>query len=197
VVRRRARLPTLTIFVVDASGSAAVQRLAEAKGAVEHLLADCYVRRDEVAVVAFRGDRAEVLLPPTRSLLRARRSIAGLPGGGGTPLAAGLLAAGQLAEDAGRRGATPVLVLLTDGRANVTLEGQGDRRVAKEEATVVARRIAATGQASVVIDTSPRASAFASELAGSMDAAYHALPRLDADAVQKIVRTSARPPVRN
>jgi magnesium chelatase subunit D len=188
VVRRRARLPTLTIFVVDASGSAAVQRLAEAKGAVEHLLADCYVRRDEVAVVAFRGDRAEVLLPPTRSLLRARRSIAGLPGGGGTPLAAGLIAAQQLADDALRRGATPVLVLLTDGRANVTLEGQGDRRAAREEASAVGRRIAATGQPVVVIDTSRRPGAAAAELAKALAADYRPLPLADAAAVSEAVR---------
>lgn len=188
VVRRRARLPTLTVFVVDASGSAAVQRLAEAKGAVELLLADCYVRRDEVAVVAFRGDSAEVLLPPTRSLLRARRSVAGLPGGGGTPLAAGLLAAQQLADDAVRRGATPVLVLLTDGRANVTLEGQGDRRTAREEANTVARRIAATGQPAVVIDTSRRPGAAAAELAKALAADYRPLPLADASAVSEAVR---------
>lgn len=87
-----------SIFVVDASGSAALNRLAEAKGAVELLLADCYVRRDRVALLAFRGSAAELLLPPTRSLVRAKRSLAGLPGGGGTPLAAGLDAALALAE---------------------------------------------------------------------------------------------------
>ena len=93
ISRFKQRAESTTIFVVDASGSAALHRLAEAKGAVELLLADCYIRRDQVALIAFRGSVAEVLLPPTRSLARAKRSLAGLPGGGGTPLAAGLDAA--------------------------------------------------------------------------------------------------------
>ena len=98
---------TTTLFVVDASGSSALNRLAEAKGAVELLLADCYVRRDRVSVLAFRGKTAELLLPPTRSLARAKRSLAGLPGGGGTPLATAIDAACELANQIRRRGETP------------------------------------------------------------------------------------------
>ncbi len=97
VTRYKQRSRTLTIFAVDASGSAALNRLAEAKGAVELLLADCYIRRDQVAVIAFRGRTAELLLPPTRSLVRAKRSLAGLPGGGGTPLASAIASALMLA----------------------------------------------------------------------------------------------------
>ena len=104
IVRTEAPDRSTTIFLVDASGSSAINRLAEAKGAVELLLADCYRRRDEVAVISFRGQGAQLLLPPTRSLVRARRSLAGLPGGGGTPLAAGLDAGVAMAELVRRAG---------------------------------------------------------------------------------------------
>jgi magnesium chelatase subunit D len=92
------------IFVVDASGSAALARLAEAKGAIELLLGEAYARRDHVALVAFRGDGADILLPPTRSLVQTKRRLGQLPGGGGTPLASGLRAALELAELARARG---------------------------------------------------------------------------------------------
>jgi len=121
IVRREPRQPTTTVFVVDASGSNALNRLAEAKGAVETLLADCYVRRDRVAVLGFRGQTAETLLPPTRSLVRAKRSLAGLPGGGGTPMARALTDSRLLCESLRRRGDTVSLVLLTDGKSNVSL----------------------------------------------------------------------------
>ena len=85
VKRFVSRAESTTIFVVDASGSAALARLAEAKGAVELLLAEAYVRRTQVALIAFRGTSAELLLPPTRSLARAKRALADLAGGGGTP----------------------------------------------------------------------------------------------------------------
>jgi magnesium chelatase subunit D len=87
IFRLKRRTQTTIIFLVDASGSAAMHRLSEVKGAVELLLADCYVRRDRVALIAFRRKSAELLLPPTRSLVRAKRSLAALAAGGGTPLA--------------------------------------------------------------------------------------------------------------
>ena len=138
-IRRHAeRAERCLIFLVDASGSQAMARMAEAKGAVELLLAEAYRRRDHVALVAFRGSGAELLLPPTRSLVQAKRRLAGLPGGGATPLASGLAAAGDVAARAARKGATPVIVLMTDGRANVTLDGAHDRARAGEDATRVA-----------------------------------------------------------
>ncbi len=191
VSRLQERTETTTIFVIDASGSAALHRLAEAKGAVELLLADCYVRRDRVAVVAFRGRGAEVLLPPTRSLVRAKRSLAGLPGGGGTPLASGIDAAATLADAVVRRGGSPIVVLLTDGRANVARDGAGGRARATEEAIDAARRLRAGGHAALLLDTSSQPAPAAQALAATMAAAYVPLPRADADAIARPVRAMA------
>ncbi len=191
VTRYKQRSETTTIFVVDASGSAALHRLAEAKGAVELLLADCYVRRDRVAMVAFRGPRAELLLPPTRSLVRAKRSLAGLPGGGGTPLAAGIDAALDLADGVQRRGGTPVVVLLTDGRANVTREGIGGRAQATEDALASARAFRVADLKALVVDMSPRPRPDAEKLAREMGAVYLPLPHADAAALSGAVQAVA------
>jgi magnesium chelatase subunit D len=191
VTRYAQRSATTTLFVVDASGSAAMQRLAEAKGAVELLLADCYARRDEVALIAFRGQGAELLLPPTRSLVRARRSLAGLPGGGGTPLAAAIDAALRVALDARRKGTTPLVVFLTDGRGNVTRDGRADRARAREETLDAARMLAASAVASLVIDTARRPDARAAELAEALGGTYQPLPFADAVAVSDLVKAAA------
>lgn len=170
----------VTIFAVDASGSAAAARLAEAKGAVEGLLADCYRRRDQVALIAFRGSRAELILPPTGALARARRCLVGLPGGGGTPLAHGLDAARALAERVRRRGETPFLVLLTDGRANVDRQGIGGRAQAGRDALASARAIAARRIGSIVVDLSARPDPAAAAIAGALAGRHVALPGRDA-----------------
>jgi magnesium chelatase subunit D len=196
IARLRERTETTTIFAIDASGSSALHRLAEAKGAVELLLADCYVRRDRVAVIAFRGRGAEVLLAPTRSLVRARRSLAGLPGGGGTPLAAGIDAAAGLVDGVLRRGGSPVVVLLTDGRANVARDGGGGRTRADEEARDAARRLRASGCATLLIDTSPQPQPAAAALALAMSATYVPLPRADAAAIARPVRAAVAEPHR-
>ncbi len=181
---------TTTIFVVDASGSSAFNRLAEAKGAVELLLADCYRRRDEVAVLAFRGKSASLLLPPTRSLVRAKRSLAGLPGGGGTPLAAGLLAGFSLACSVRRGGFTPTLVLLTDGRGNIALDGTAARSRAAEDTEQAGRRIRAAGLRAVLVDTSPRPQPAACTLAQHMGALYLPLPYADAAGLSRSVKAA-------
>jgi magnesium chelatase subunit D len=191
VTRFKQRSRTTTVFAIDASGSSALHRLAEAKGAVELLLADCYVRRDQVAVLAFRGAAAELLLPPTRSLPRAKRSLAGLPGGGGTPLAAGLDAAWLVADASRRRGDTPLVVLLTDGRANIARDGAPDRARAEQDALASAARWRGAGIAALLVDTSPRPEPRARALAERMQARYLALPLAEAATLSAAVRGAA------
>ncbi|MFP8833615.1 magnesium chelatase subunit D [Hydrogenophaga sp. XSHU_21] len=188
VQRLRQRRPSTTVFVVDASGSAALHRLAEAKGAVELLLADCYVRRDQVAVLAFRGAGADLLLPPTRSLARAKRALGALPGGGGTPLAAGIDAARELAQQIARRGESPLTVFLTDGRANIARDGTPGRSVAALNALESAQAFAALGLTALVIDTSPQPADPARELAAAMAAAYLPLPHAGAQGLSRAVQ---------
>ena len=180
----------VTIFCVDASGSAAAARLAEAKGAVELMLAQAYVTRSEVALVAFRGEGAELLLPPTRSLTRARRALAGMPGGGGTPLALGLKAGREVADAVAARGKTPHLVILTDGRANINAEGKGGRPQAKEDALTAAKAIAARGLDALVVDISARTALEAGELAQAMQARFLALPMADAAKLHAAVKAA-------
>lgn len=175
------------IFTVDASGSAALARLAEAKGAVELMLAAAYARRDHVALVSFRGAGAEVMLPPTRSLVQTKRRLAGLPGGGGTPLAAGLQAALALALQARARGMTPTIALLTDGRANIARDGAADRSRAGAEAEAAARLIAASRVPAVVIDTATRPQPALAALARAMAAPCLPLPRADARVMQAAI----------
>jgi magnesium chelatase subunit D len=190
ITRFRQRTETTTIFLVDASGSAALNRLAEAKGAVELVLADCYVRRDRVALIAFRGAGAELLLPPTNSLVRAKRSLAGLPGGGATPLALGIDAAFGLADAVRRKGQSPVLVLLSDGRANIARDGKSGRDRAEADALAAGRVVRGAGIACVVVDTSPRPAPQAKRLAGEMGALYLPLPYADAAVLSRAVQAN-------
>jgi magnesium chelatase subunit D len=181
------RAARVTIFAVDASGSAAAARLAEAKGAVELMLGQAYVTRSEVALFAFRGDKAELLLPPTRSLTRARRALAELPGGGGTPLALGLNAAREVAEAVIARGRSAALVILTDGRANIAADGSPGRPQAKLDAEAAARAILARGIDALVVDISARPGPEGAELAAAMGGRFLALPRADARMIQAAV----------
>jgi magnesium chelatase subunit D len=151
------------------------------------LLAEAYVRRDHVALISFRGTAAELLLPPTRSLVQAKRRLAALPGGGTTPLAAGLRAALDVAEVARARGLTPTLAVLTDGRANVALDGATDRGSADADAMRMARALRARGSPALVIDMSQRPQRQLAELADAMRAVYQALPRADAKRISASV----------
>ena len=190
--RMKARKETTIVFAVDASGSSALQRLGEAKGAVELVLAECYARRDRVALLGFRGRNAEVLLPPTRSLVRAKRSLAALPGGGGTPLAAAISACLAMADGIRRQGQTPLVVLLTDGRANVARDGTEGRAAAEADALAAAREARAAGLTALVIDTSPRPQEAARRIAAEMGATYLPLPAADPTRVAGAITASAR-----
>ena len=180
----------LLIFAVDASGSSAVARLAEAKGAVELMLADAYARRDHVSLVAFRGESADLILPPTRSLVQTKRRLAGLPGGGGTPLAAGLKAAAELAQRARAQGMSPSVAVLTDGRANVPLPGKSGRAAAQGDAQAMARHIRALRIPSAMIDTSVRPHRDLRTLCDVMGAQYIPLPRADAKGLSRAIDTA-------
>ncbi len=187
IKRFQSRAETTTIFVVDASGSSAAARLAEAKGAVELLLAEAYVKRAQVALIAFRGTGAELILPPTRSLTRARRALAELPGGGGTPLAAGLAMAGEVAAAVRSKDRTPFVVVLTDGRGNIALDGTADAGAAKRDAEGAARAMKAPA---VLIDITARPREEGRAIAALMGAKFVALPRGDALSVRDAVKAS-------
>ena len=181
------RAAAVTVFCVDASGSAAMARLAEAKGAVELMLAQAYVTRSEVALIAFRDSAAQVLLPPTRSLTRAQNALASMPGGGGTPLAAGIAAARAVADAVAARGSTPLIVFLTDGSANVAADGSPGRARAREDAEAAARGMAASGHPALVLDIAPRPRSEAEALARSLHARYLPMPMADAAGMRRAV----------
>lgn len=180
----------VVIFGVDASGSAALARLSEAKGAIEIMLSDAYAKRDYVALVGFRGQSAEVLLPPTRSLVMAKKTLAGFAGGGGTPLASGMKCALDLAEKSKRDGRTPTLAFLTDGKANIALDGSANRDSAMMDVTQLAGYARHLGISSIMIDVGRRPNAKLHQVAVAMGGQYLPLPLADARSVSNIIRTT-------
>lgn len=186
---------TTAIFVVDASGSSALNRMAEAKGAVELLLAEAYSRRDEVGLVSFRGTSADVLLAPTRAIAAAKRALAALPGGGGTPLASAIDRAGELVRQAQRTGNDTIVVFLSDARANIARDGTASRVDAERDAAASAAALRSLGATTLFIDTAPRPGAQAQAVAAAMGARYVALPRCDARGIHAAVSAAlpARP----
>lgn len=186
---REGREGNLVIFVVDASGSmAARDRMSAVGGATLSLLRDAYQRRDKVAVITFRGQRADVLLPPTSSVYIAGRRLARFDTGGKTPLAQGLLAARDvvLREKARDRARRPLVVVLTDGRATGGPDPLGRTRTA-------ARLLVAEGAAAVVVDceTSFVRLGLAEQLAQQLEAPAVRLAQLQAGELTSLVKTAA------
>ena len=191
----------LFIFAVDASGSMAVNRMAQAKGALGRVLQKAYLYRDKVALISFRGEKADVLLPPTRSIERAKALIDSLPAGGGTPVAAALVRALELAKYARIRKMSQVMVvLMTDGRANISSRSSGhvdrmNQDEINEELRQIGRVMRSEAIESVVIDTKSKfvSSGEARNLADMLGGKYLYLPRAGAagvhDAIESVAST--------
>ena len=180
------------LFLVDASGSmGARERMRTVKGAILALLQEAYQKRDRVGLIAFRRERAETLLPMTRSVELAEKLLRDLPTGGRTPLAEGLAHAWKTVRELEHRGAEKtVLILITDGRTNPVRNG-GD---AVQRALRAAEELAGTDALTLVLDTEramPRVG-IAPEIARRMRARYYTLEQLTAEGVLEIVRTSRR-----
>ena len=187
---REKRIGNTFLFAVDASGSMGVrERMSSVKGAIFYMLQDAYQKRDRVGMIAFRRQKAEVLLPITRSVDLAQKRLAEMPTGGKTPLADGLATALLTLAKLNKKDSElePILVLVTDGRANAVEENGGDPI---EAAIKMAEKIRKAKLTSVVIDTENDfiKLGVAKKVAQAMGASYYNLRQLSKEQILRIVR---------
>jgi len=189
---RFSRAAALIVLVVDASGSmAALRRMEAAKGVATSLLRDAYINRDRVAFIAFRGGRAQLVLPPTSNLDAAASFLRRLPTGGKTPLSSAMLQALELVkrEKISRRDIKPLVVIITDGQANVPLDQKVGVRSELEKLSENLRRI---GASTIVVDTrvSPWKPSYIETLVKHAQARHVRLPDLNPEKIHTIIKSS-------
>ena len=186
---RERKVGTTLLFVVDASGSMGAQRrMAEAKGAILSLLMDAYQKRDRVGMIAFKGKDAKVILPPTASVELAKKRLEVLPTGGRTPLSRAFQVAYELLERERRRDPDlyPLMVIVSDGRPNVSLSGKDPLAESMEIADQVKR----SGIASLFLDVEKDflRLGMGSKIAAAMGGKYYRLEDLRSDSILQILR---------